>query len=486
VRRILSGVVILLAGLAAAPTAHAATFSPGARTGGDALFPQIGNGGYDAQHYALNLRYAVSSMVLRGTATMTAVATQDLSQFSMDLQHLGVTRVTVDGVRARFTQPRDDTKVIVTPATGIPAGTAFTVVTRYGGTEQPVIDPDGSREGWVADPTRGAVVVAEPIGAQGWFPDNNVPSDKASFEVTMTVPDGWDVLGSGALVSQHRRGGLATYHWSEKHPIPTYLASVAIGHYDRSASELDRAVPEVNAVDTTFDRREAIGVRLRQVAQMIGFYASWYGVGYPWETMGGIVPRQSVGYSLETVTKPTYAITTKQDTRGPSLATISHENAHMWFGDLVTLGQWKDIWLNEGMTEFSSWIWQERFDQGTPTPDLFADLYAHNRGHPKFWSIPPAAPPTAADIFDSDAMYDRGAMVMEAIREIAGEPVFLAIQHTWLTQHAFANVTTEQYIALVESMTDKPAARWVEFFRQWLYTPGKPTMTPANFDTYPV
>ena len=109
-----------------------------------------------------------------------------------------------------------------------------------------------------------------------------------------------------------------------------------------------------------------------------------------------------------------------------------------------------------------------------------------------FWNIPPADPPSAADIFDFDAMYQRGAMVPEAVREVLGEPAFRAVMHNWLTGHAYGNATTAQFVALVQAADPARAARWAEFFRQWLYTPysgdplagNRPQMTPSNFDTY--
>jgi aminopeptidase N len=89
-------------------------------------------------------------------------------------------------------------------------------------------------------------------------------------------------------------------------------------------------------------------------------------------------------------------------------------------------------------------------------------------------------------------MYERGATTMEAIREILGEATFRPMMQRWITEHLYGNVTTEQFIALVKATDPSRAARWTEFFRQWLYTsyPGTPSATNrpqinvANFDTY--
>jgi aminopeptidase N len=212
---------------------------------------------------------------------------------------------------------------------------------------------------------------------------------------------------------------------------------------------------------------------------MLDFFTRYYGAPYPFHSAGGIVPRLDVGYSLETATKPTYAFASKPTEVGPDLLTIAHENAHQWFGDSVTPAQWRDIWLSEGMAEFSSWLWVSRH-AGGPSPRTlwrrqyrnFADTKA-NRG-----------------IFDFNAMYTRGAMVLEAIREIAGDRRFRTIQRTWLTEHAYRTATTREYVALVKRLTPALSpARWDAFFAQWLYRsyPGVPSKTnrpqviPATF-----
>jgi aminopeptidase N len=239
--------------------------------------------------------------------------------------------------------------------------------------------------------------------------------------------------------------------------------------------------------------RRAIARRLGRTPSMLNFLARYYGVAYPFHSAGGIVPRLDVGYSLETATKPTYAFASKATEVGPDLLTIVHENAHQWFGDSVTPAQWRDVWLSEGMAEFSSWLWLSRHADGPAPRAIFARQYANfadtkaNRG---FYAIPPAAPPTAADIFDFNAMYFRGAMVLEAIHEIVGDRRFRTIGRTWLTEHAYANATTPDFIALVKRLTPGlSAARWDAFFDEWLYRsyPGvpsrrnRPLMRPSSF-----
>lgn len=480
------------------PPADPTVYTPGARTLGDALFPTIGNGGYDAQRYQLDLRYTnVLTRVLRGTATITAVATQNLSELSFDFQGLAVSEVTVNGAPAAFGYDFDAAKLVVTPPAGIRSGTTFTVRVTYGGTPGPVIDPDGSPEGWLSNVAFGAVALGEPLGSQGWFPVNNVPTDKAEFDFTITAAPGLTAVANGVLTATTPHAdGTTTYAWDGRSPMAPYLATVSIGDFDATGSDLgDPARPLYVYVDRSFVRNAAtIVANQRQVPAILDWLAGYYGVPYPFEAAGGIVPRvgASVGYVLETQTKPTYP-SSNPDSAGVSLATIAHENAHQWFGNLVTLARWRDIWLNEGMTEFSTWLWETETAGGPAMADRFAAIYDGARDG--FWTTPPADPPTAAAIFDADAMYDRGATTMTAIREIfratpsLGEDAFRAMMRRWLTEHAFGNVTTEQFVALVRATDPARADRWSEFFQQWLFTSysgdpaagNKPSITPATF-----
>ncbi|MDO8209957.1 M1 family metallopeptidase [Conexibacter sp. CPCC 206217] len=488
-----------------APPVDPTVYTSGARTLNDSLFPTIGNGGYDAEHYDLDISYPNPiTRVMLGTATITAIATQNLKDFSFDFQSKAVNEVTVDGRPATFAFDYVDSKLIVTPSSGIRTGTTFTVKVVYGGPTSPVIDPDGSSEGWIASATVGATALGEPIGAQGWFPNNNVPTDKATYDISVTPPAGFQAVSNGVLdATIAHDDGTSTYEWSSAEPMASYLATISIARFDTTGSDFsnpDR--PLYVYVDGGFTTNRARMIADQQrVPSILDYYAGYYGVPYPFGAAGGIVPRLSVGYALETQTKPTYATASTATGRAPGITTVAHENAHQWFGDFVTLAQWKDIWLNEGITEFSSWLWDVYANGSRDTmADRFSEIYDDPFDGPDttFWSIAPANPPTAADIFDTDAMYDRGATTMTAIREIflatpsLGEDGFRAMMRKWLTSHAYGNVTTEEFVALVKATDPTRATRWDEFLTQWLYTPyegdpsvpgNKPSITPANFDT---
>jgi aminopeptidase N len=336
----------------------------------------------------------------------------------------------------------------------------------------------------------------------GWYPNNNVPFDKATYSMRMTVPEGWSALATGVL--QERTAGedaqgrpTTSFVWDEPKLTASYLYSLTIGRYDLSSPEpaapqmtaptspLNASVPFYTAVDTTFTTgKPTMLTTLGRVPSMMDFFADYYDQPYPFDSTGGIVPRQSVGYALETQGKPIYAGNgaTQATHGGPTAGTVAHETAHHWFGNSATLERWKDIWLNEGMTEFSSWLWQEVANAGTTLDARFAANHT-NQNDPEYWSLAPANPPTAVSIF-AGQMYSRGAMTMLGMRAVLGDATFRSTMRRYLAENLYGTVTTEEFIALVKDVDPARADRWTEYFRQWLYGTVKPTMTKDNFDTF--
>jgi aminopeptidase N len=460
-------------------------FTPGTRTRGDRLFPQIGNGGYDATHYDLVLAYNPATKLLQGTATIDATATQNLSEFSLDLHNMPASSVLVDGRRAGFAQPPG--KLVVTPQAGIAEGKSFTTTVTYASPIVPYTDPDGSNEGWV--PTSdGAFVVNEPVGSMSWFPNNNVPTDKASYDLHVTVPGSLEVIGNGVRVSNTvAPDGKRTWHWREDSPMASYLVTASSGEFDikEGTTTGSPQVPTTFGLDSSYNpaQKSAMQGRLDQTPAILDFYTAFLSTPYPFSSAGGVIDRSNVGYALETQSKPMYANNSAIDPTSPSIDTVSHELAHQWFGDYVSPATWSDIWLNEGPAEFFSWLWLERsHNSPLTTANRFDTAYSDPNMK---WTTPPAAPPTAADMFDSDAMYTRGAMVMEALRQIMGEDRFKAVLAKYLASHGYGNSSTQQFIDLVKSDSGKDPAKLDVFFREWLYGNKKPGINPGNFETYP-
>jgi len=207
-------------------------FTPGAPGIGDPYFPLDGNGGYDVRHYDLDVAYDPDTDVLTGKATISARTTQNLSSFNLDFDGLTVRSITVDGRSADWL--RDGDELTVTPRRGIAEGARFTTVVKYDGSPETL--PDSSGFFHTDD---GALVIGQPHVADTWFPVNDHPIDKASYTISITVPEGLEAVSNGVLDSQRTRRGLTTWTWNAKEPMASYLAMMAIGEFDVRAYRED-------------------------------------------------------------------------------------------------------------------------------------------------------------------------------------------------------------------------------------------------------
>jgi len=461
--------ISVLALLAAAAPAGAATFTPGAPGAGDPFFPLAGNGGYDVGNYSLRLDFEPRNNALDARAVISAQATQDLSRFDLDLRGLHVGKVTVDGTAADFT--RDGQELVITPAAGIRKGRGFEVAVAYDGHPNPVIDPDKSKDGWI--PTDdGAFVVNEPQGSPSWYPANDTPKDKATYDFAITVPKGRTAIANGLLLGTTDNGATTTWRWRASDPTAPYLATATSGIFETRFGTLPSGLPEYSAVDpqtrqfgSKDPNPQLAWQRLAFTGPAVALFTELYGA-YPFESVGGVVDwAPNVFYSLESQTRPMYWVI-------PSELTVVHEVAHMWFGDSLTPELWPDIWLNEGFATWSEWIWSER-NGGKSAAQSFDELYAtpeDSAAGQDLWFPAPAALPGPAEMFHTP-VYDRGAMTLQALREKVGDDAFFAILRTWYAENRNGNVTTADFIALVERVSGQQLDR---FFDVWLYEEGKP------------
>ena len=342
-RRIaLSTLVIASVGLPAAGLAEAQDddgLVVGGRSLGDPLLPQLGNTGYEVEHYTIDLEYdPVANRFTDATTTITAVATVSLREFTLDFQDdLEVVSVRINRrhAHARFEEATPDLstnpavtqpmKLVVTPhrSSRPQAGEEFTIVVRYRGTPREITDPDTSIEGWIRacfplNPPQtcdGAFVVNEPMGAQSWFPSNNYPTDKATFDTLITVPSSKTALGVGELVSRTKhRNGTTTWHWQEDDPTATYLTTATVGDFTyREESMVEtstgRTLPIYNAIDSTATPAQltAINTSLAAAPAQLNFLSDLFGP-YPFDSSGAVADRAAgVGYALEVQTKPHYS-----------------------------------------------------------------------------------------------------------------------------------------------------------------------------------
>jgi aminopeptidase N len=469
-RRIVCLSVLIAACLAAGATAaiaQTAGYSPGAPGIGDPYFPLEGNGGYDVQHYDLRFSYDPATDRLDALNKITARATQNLSRFDLDFQQLTVKGVDVNDRAASFT--RDGQELVITPSKGIAAGSTFSVNVRYAGVPQTIVGSPivfGSPYGFIHTDD-GAFMGDEPNATSTWIPLNDHPSDKATWTFRVTVPADLEVIGNGRLVSHSESHGKSTWVWDERDPMSNYLATADIGQWEFKNGTTPGGIPETVAIDPTLraSNPAAMDFFYDTTAEATDLWNDTFGP-YPFESTGAIADNatyngQTIGFSLETQTRPLYSAVR-------STSTIAHELAHQWFGDSVAVRTWQHIWLNEGFASFAQYLWDEHRGVRTAHQDFVLD-YSRPASNP-FWQIVVADP--QRDTMFASAVYRRGAMTLQALREKIGDGPFFEILQTWAAEHRNGTATTEEFIALSEQISGQDLSN---FFQVWLYTPQKPT-----------
>ncbi|WP_329123170.1 M1 family metallopeptidase [Streptomyces sp. NBC_01465] len=435
--------------------------SPGSAGIGDPYFPELGNGGFDALHYDLNVAYNPDTDRLDGVTTVTARATQNLSSFDLDLQKLEVTKVEVNGRRAQFTRTGDEIRI--NPRDSLRKGRTFSVEVTYGGVPEALNGPIvfGSDYGWMKT-TDGVFVACEPNAASTWFPSSDHPADKATYDIRIKAPKGLTGVSNGRLVSTYDQGGQTVNHWRENRPMATYLATASIGKFDVKTGVTPGGTPIYVAIDPVLANSNSVDV-YGVTAEATDYWSKLFGP-YPFEETGAVVDDMpEAGFSLETQTKPSYSAVRSE-------STIVHELAHQWFGDSVSVKQWKNIWLNEGFATYAQWLWTEHRGTSTAHDQMLAG-YNSRPDTSAFWQIKVADP--QRDTMFASAVYQRGAMTLQALRERIGDKAFFELLPAWTSAHRYGNGTTEEFIALAEKISHQQLD---DLFAKWIYTTGKPAL----------
>ena len=446
---------------------------PGAPGLGDAYYPTYGNGGYDVSHYDLDVAYDPATDQLDGDASVRATATESLCSFDLDLVGLDVRRVQVDGKRARWS--RSGQELVITPKRPLQKGHRFEVEVRYSGVPVEFVLPGfGIRTGFMATPD-GATVAGQPEVAASWFPVNDHPLDKASYSFAVTVPNGYEVVANGFLRGRDHRGHRTTWEWEAREPMASYLATIDIGYWDVHQWQTGSGLPVYDAVDSaiTGGLREVIDSSLARQGEILKLLSDAFGP-YPFSTTGGIVDNQDdLFFALETQTRPVYSKYFWLDQNGNPVngdSVVVHELAHQWFGDDVALARWQDIWLNEGFATYAEWLWAEH-EFGVTPGEIFQEIYDAIPANDPFWTVVIGDP--GVDLLFDGAVYVRGAMTLQALRNEVGDDAFWAIIRGWASSKSRSNGTTPEFIALAEQVSGQQLDN---LFAAWLFTPTKPTL----------
>ncbi len=429
---------------------------------GDSFYPFLGNGGYDVLHYEIELDVDPSDNTISALTSITAQAIENLETFNLDLSGLEVHSVTVDRAEAEFS--RSGHELTVEPASPLAASSQFLVEVVYSGSPEPVADPGVpfSNLGWLH---RDGVIytLSEPSGSMTWFPSNNHPTDKATYEVRITVPEGVTAASNGLLVDETTSDGRATFTWRMDDPMATYLAAVYVGDFDRiDHGRLYEDGPLLRDYVPS-DAPPEVAQALSVTPKVIAFLEDRLGP-YPFDAYGIIVTPFPLGLALENQTLSIHG----PATIGPGI--IAHEAAHQWLGDSVSPDDWSEIWLNEGFATYLHLMFEAEH-YGTDFNAAMEQLPAQL---PSFAPVPPKG--ISIEELFGPSVYWRGAATLHALRLHAGDDAFFEILRAHHDRSAGATTNTEEFLDIVDEIAGPDAVDLVE---SWLFDDEVPELPAA-------
>jgi aminopeptidase N len=314
-----------------------------------------------------------------------------------------------------------------------------------------------------------------PDHARYWFPCNDVPDDKATHEMIITVRQPLKVLSNGRLVdiAYHDDSGEVTYHWYQEKPHSTYLSMLAAGPF----SILEDSLDHVPIGHWVYPGDEENAARIFACTPgAIDFYSGLFGVPYPWAKYDHVIgPHQGGGAEATSATILGPGVIHDPD---PGLDArweriIAHEIAHQWWGNLITLDSWPETWLNEGFATYFDHVYVTATrgdDEGAVDLMNKKNAYLNEAATRYMRPIVFDRYHHIEENFDRHT-YQKAAVSIHLLRQLLGEIDFFRTLKFFLQEYAYNNVNTEDFISAIRSVTGKDM-RW--FFDQHFYRPGHP------------
>ncbi len=321
----------------------------------------------------------------------------------------------------------------------------------------------------------------EAADARRAFPCFDEPGFKTPSDVKLTVPTGMVALSNGAEKNKTDHDGSTTVTFNTTPPLPTYLVAFAVGHFD-VVDLVPQTKPPIRFI-TTKGRGALSSTTMHAAAEIVPLLAKYFGIEFPYEKLdlvavpdfgaGGMENAGFITFRDDAVLLDEHA--SLRQRRG-MIGLVTHELAHQWFGDLVTMKWWDDLWLNEG---FATWTTYKIVDQYKPAFGEKIDAAASatyimdQDGLASARAIrqPVASVGQAMESFDG-ITYQKGAAILRMIEHAVGEDTFQKGVHEYLKAHAWGNATASD---LLDAIGNGSA----DLARDYLDKPGVPV---ANVD----
>ncbi|WP_395045102.1 M1 family aminopeptidase [Flavobacterium sp.] len=422
---------------------------------------------YDITYHQLEYTVNPANYFISGKITTTFTALSNMNTITFDMANeLQVTSVKKNNVNLTFTESGNN-ELVITFLSTIISGSSGSVEITYSG-----IPPVSGFSAFAAETHSGTPVLwtlSEPFGARDWWPCKQDLNDKInSIDVYVTAPSQYTVASNGLEVIQTITGANKTTHFHHNYPIPAYLIAIAVTNYDvinQTAGTAPNDFPIVNYIYPE-NNTPAIQTQLNQTPLIMNVYETLF-EAYPFHTEKYGHAQFGWGGGMEH--------TTVSFMNNFSRGLIAHELAHQWFGDKITCGTWKDIWLNEGFATYLASLAIENLDGITAFVSDKNNMINNITSSPSgAVYLSDAQATDVGRIFDSRLSYNKGAMVLEMLRFKMGDTQFFQGMRNYLADInlAYKYAVTTNFQSHMEAVY---GSSLLEFFNDWVYRQGYPT-----------
>jgi len=444
-------------------------------------------GGVTPNHYDLTFVVDLEHERFEGTETIRVDIPEATSRIVLNAVDITFHEVTIgDGASAqKAAVALDEAKQSATLTLPRPVGKgAADIHIRYGGIL------NSQLRGFYISKTKTrkyAVTQFESTDARRAFPGFDEPHFKATFAVTLTIGRGDTAISNGRALSD-TPGPAPTQHTIKFATTPRmspYLVAIAVGDFKCLDGAAD-AIPI--RICATPDKRDLGKIALESAEQILKFYDGYYAIKYPFGKLDVVAVPDFAAGAMENTGAIFYRETdlladsksASVDTRKKIASILAHEMAHQWFGDLVTMQWWDDIWLNEG---FATWMANKPLAAAHPDWNIEVDEAEENQQALSLDSLKATRPihvdvetPSQIDEAFDAITYQKGAAVLRMVESYVGAETFRKGVNAYLQAHAYGNATSEDFSKALAATSGKPVERILPSF---VNQPGVPLVEVA-------